>query len=283
MRVLVTGSSGNIGSAVAKHAAQHGDVIGLDVRPGEHTTHVGTVEDVPFLDKIVPEVDGIIHCAAFLTPHVGVQPNSRFEDVNVHGTENLLNLAIEHGLASFVLTSTTSVYGCSTRPKTEAVWATEELEPYPEDIYDTTKLRAEQLCRDAFARGLKTTALRMSRCFPIHGPEPDHLTAIYRLYRGVDHNDVAHAHWLALTAHLDDFEIFNVSGDSPFQPADCGELLADPWSVIHRYFPGCGARFDQLGWEKPKSIDRVYVIEKAKRMLGYAPQQNFAEIMRRHP
>ena len=175
MRVLVTGTSGYNGSAVAAYASQYAEVIGIDIRPGDRTTHVGTIEDAAFLKKVVPDVDCIIHCAALLTPHLGMKSESRFVDVNVHGTENLLNLAVQHNLDSFVFTSTTSVYGCSTRPKTEAIWVTEELEPNSEDIYDTTKLEAERLCQEAHKSGLKTTAIRMSRCFP----EPDHLLAFY--------------------------------------------------------------------------------------------------------
>ncbi len=276
MRILVTGSSGNIGSAVAEHISHHAEVIGLDVRPGEFTTQVGSIEDVVELEKIVPSVDGIIHCAAFLTPHVGSVPDQRFVDVNVHGTENLLNLAVKHGVGRFVFTSTTSVYGCSTRPKTEAVWVNEELEPNSEDIYDQTKLQAEALCANAAQSGLTVAVMRMSRCFP----EPDHLMAFYRLYRGVNRMDVAQAHWLGISADLTGFDVFNISSDSPFQPSDCSDLLSDPWPVVNRYFPESQAKFDQLGWEKPKSIDRVYVIDKAKKILGYSPKENFAEIMK---
>ncbi|MEM8860134.1 MAG: NAD(P)-dependent oxidoreductase [Chloroflexota bacterium] len=278
MRVLVTGSSGHIGSAVAAYVRQSADVVGLDVRPGAETTVVGSIEDRPLLQEIVPNVDGIIHCAAFLTPHVGVVPEDRFTDVNVHGTENLLNLAVQHGVERFVFTSTTSVYGCSTRPKTEAIWVTEELEPAAEDIYDQTKLAAEALCAEASKSGLQTAVMRMSRCFP----EPDHLMPFYRLYRGVARQDVAQAHWLGLQADFGDFEIFNISGDSPFQPTDCRELLNDPWAVIDRYFPDGRSQYEQLGWELPGRIDRVYVIEKAKRMLGFHPTESFSDLLDQH-
>ena len=205
---------------------------------------------------------------------MGNVPESRFVDVNVHGTENLLNLAIQHQINRFVFTSTTSVYGCSTREKTEAIWVTESLEPFPEDIYDQTKLKGEALCREAADQGLSSVVLRMSRCFP----EPDHLMLFYRLYRGVNRRDVAMAHWLAMTAELNQFEIFNISSNPPFKKEDCRALLADPWPVIEQAFPGSKAKYDALGWQRPASIDRVYVVEKAQSLLGYQPQENFAEL-----
>ena len=236
---------------------------------------MGSINDVDFLEPIVSSIDAIVHCAAFHAPHVGAVPDSKFREVNVSGTENLLNLALQYRLTRFVYTSTTSVYGGSTRPKTQAVWLTEDLAPHAEDIYDHTKLEAESLCADAARSGLITTVLRMSRCFP----EPDHLMLFYRLYRGVSRADVAEAHWLSLIQPLEPFEIFNISADPPFSKGDCADLLRDPWPVIDSYYPGSSDRFQSLGWSLPSTIDRVYVIEKAKAVLGYHPKENFKELM----
>lgn len=275
MRILVTGSAGHIGSAVVEKISQHADWVGIDIQPGPWTTAVGSINDVPFLEPIVSGVDAIIHCAAFHAPHVGAVPDSKFREVNVNGTENLLNLALKHDVKRFVYTSTTSVYGGSTRPKTKAVWLTEDVEPHAEDIYDHTKLAAEFLCADAARSGMTTAVLRMSRCFP----EPDHLMAFYRLYRGVSRVDVANAHWLSVSQSLQPFEIFNISADPPFSIADCPNLITDPWPVIDAYYAGSSDRFKQLGWPLPPSIDRVYVIDKAKEKLGYRPEENFEELL----
>ena len=187
MKVLVTGSSGAFGSKIAATVSKHGTCVGVDLVPGKFTTHLASITDKGIINKIVSGVETIIHTAAYLTPHIGMVSDDKIRDVNVYGTEVLLDLAIRHNLKRFVFTSTTSIYGCTTRSKIEAVWVTEDLTPNPEDIYDLTKLEAEQRCQQASEAGLNTLFLRMSRCFP----EPDHLQVFYRLYRGVSVQDVA--------------------------------------------------------------------------------------------
>jgi UDP-glucose 4-epimerase len=271
MKILIPGSSGRIGSKIAETVTQHASCTGVDVVPGRFTTHLGSITDQRFMDEIVQGIDAIIHAAAYLTPHVDVVSDDEFRRVNVHGTEVLLDLAVRYKVERFVYTSTTSVYGCTTRPKAGAIWVTEVLDTRPEDIYDNTKLEAERLCQEASGAGINTIILRMSRCFP----EPDHLMAFYRLYRGVSAIDVAEAHWLAASGNVPGAGTFIISADSPFQRTDTGMLLDDAWKIIDRIYPQAGKLFEQMKWEKPSSIDRVYVIEKAKRLLNYQPRDNF--------
>ena len=194
MKILITGTSGIIGSEVAKRFAKETEVIGIDLYPSKYTTHIGDINDSSFIDKIMIDVHSVVHCAALHAPHIGVADDSKFYKVNIKGTEILLNKALSYNVSCFIYTSTTSVYGCTTRNKTEAIWVTEELKPNPEDIYDTTKLAAEKLCEKASQSGLNSIVLRVSRCFP----EPDYLQVFYRLYRGVSVSDVAEAHFLSV-------------------------------------------------------------------------------------
>lgn len=271
MKIVITGSSGAIGSKIAEIVTQYGQCTGVDLVPGRFTTHIGSITDKNFMRGVIPGATAIIHSAAYLTPHVGVVSDDEFHRVNVYGTEVLLDLAIQYQVERFVYTSTTSVYGCSTRPKIEAVWVTEDLSPYPEDIYDITKLGAEHLCHEATKSGLTTVILRMSRCFP----EPDPLQIFYRLYRGVSRLDTAKAHWLAVSAPISGTYTFNISADSPFNQKDTRELLVAPWNVIDRIYPNVSKLYDRMKWEKPSSIDRVYDIGRAKRIINYQPQDNF--------
>jgi UDP-glucose 4-epimerase len=97
----------------------------------------------------------------------------------------------------------------------------------------------------------------------------------------VDAEDVAQAHELALDAAGEGFEVFNVSAPTPSRRGDCRRLLEDAASVILEHHPWAADEFARRSWMLPRSIDRVYVVEKAISGLGYRPQHDFAALFRR--
>ncbi len=274
-RILLTGSSGQVGAAIAQSLAHDHAVLGLDLIPGSHTTQIGNITDAALVDSLVSQVDAVIHTASLHAPHVKSRSRADFVATNVEGTQRLLDAAIKHGLSRFVYTSTTSLYGHAMVSAEQAVWVTEELPPVPRDIYDETKLAAEAYCREAARHGLPCLSLRISRCFP----EADELMATYRLYRGVDLRDVAAAHRLALLANLPRFEVFNISARTPFAPEDTTTLLHNAPAVIQRRCPELEWEFAKRGWRLPQSIDRVYVIDKAEKVLGFSPRYNYEAVL----
>jgi len=278
VRVLVTGSSGRIGGAIATRLSLRHHVTGVDLRPGPMTTAIADVSDTRQLATLCAGADAVVHTAALHVPDLAARCEQDFREVNVRATRRLLQACGEAGVARFVYTSTTSLYGDALLPLAgAAVWVTEELAPRPRDVYDETKLAAEAACADAARNGLPCVSLRMSRCFD----EEARLIAIYRLYRGVDADDVAQAHELALASEREDFEIYNVSAPSPFVVADCRRLLEDAASVLLERHPWAEAEFARRAWLLPRSIDRVYVVDKAITGLGYRPLHDFASLFRR--
>jgi len=268
-KILLTGSSGRVGQAIAEALCDRYEIAGLDLAPGRFTTHPGSVTNPDLVARALQGATAVIHTASLHAPHVGVESEARFRAVNVEGTRLLLEAMGDARVGQLVYTSSTSVYGHALEPDDEAVWVTEDLEPRPRDIYDETKLAAEALCREAAEQGLLScTSLRISRCFP----EPDHLVATYRLYRGVDLRDVGQAHRLALEQAGHGYEGYNISARSPFQREDCEELWRDAPAALRRRVPWLEAAFRARDWPVPTRIDRVYAIDKARRELGYAPR-----------
>jgi UDP-glucose 4-epimerase len=277
VKVLVTGSSGRIGGAVAARLALRHRVTGIDRRPGALTSEIVDVRDTPRLAPLLAGVDAVVHTASLHVPDLAAHDSAEFHAVNVEATRRLLDAAGEAGVGRFVYTSTTSLYGDAMLPEAgEAVWVTETLAPRPRDVYDETKLAAEACIAEAARAGMACVSLRMSRCFA----EEPRLVAVYRLYRGVDADDVAQAHELAL-AGRSGFEVFNVSAPTPFERADCRRLFEDAASVILERHPWAAAEFEDRGWLLPRSIDRVYVVDKAIAGLGYRPVHDFAALFRR--
>src|SRR5690606_27630432 len=100
-------------------------------------------------------------------------------------------------------------------------------------------------------------------------------------HRRVDIEDVVSAHLRALErAPALGFARYIISATTPFRPADLALLRSDAAAVVQRHFPECAAEYARRGWSLPRSIDRVYVNERARRELGWQPRHDFARALR---
>ena len=274
--LLITGSSGHSGHAIATLLSDKFEITGIDFRPGKFTTVVASLVKWEQVKKAMQGVDAIIHTAFLHAPHVATHSREAFVDNNIKGTLYLLEAALLYGVRKFIYTSTTSVYGQSMVDPEKAVWETKELLPQPRDIYDITKLMAEALCKDFFDKEkLQSVGLRTSRFWD--EPLPDKL--FYRMYRGVDIRDLAIAHQLALATDFDSFQLFNISAQTIFEQADVDILKNDLASLLQRKFPRIVDFYAEKDWALPPSIERVYSIEKARRILSFHPHYNISEML----
>lgn len=278
MKVLVTGSSGQLGKVTVAHLRAHGQqVTGIDIVPSATTDELIDLRDPAGVEKVSIGFDAVIHTAAIHGKHYELNyPREAFIHTNILGTLNLLNACVKNGISKLLHTSTTSIYGNAMVDADQAVWVDENLAERPRDIYDITKQTTEQLCRDFFYKeGLQTSVYRVGRFLP----EDDNLKINHRLYRGLDERDGAEALRLAMDVKFNNFEIFNISSGSPFKQADLVKLKHDPKPVILNYFPQTEQIYRAKDWQFPESIDRVYVCDKAKRLLNYQPNYTFEYLL----
>ena len=118
---------------------------------------------------------------------------------------------------------------------------------------------------------MQTSAYRVARFLP----EEDNLKINHRLYRGLDERDGAEALNLALEHTFSQFETFNIASTSTFSKDDLVKLKDNPIEVILKLYPTAADTYKLKGWSFPKSIDRIYIIDKARSMLGFNPRYTF--------
>jgi UDP-glucose 4-epimerase len=293
MKILITGSAGHLGEALMRTlAGSDHQAVGLDIKPSPFTQRIGSIVDREFVKACMRDVDAVIHAATLHKPHVATHRRQDFVDTNITGTLNLLEEAASAGVRSFVYTSTTSAFGRALRPPegAPAAWITEGVMPVPKNIYGVTKLAAENLC-ELFQHkiGLPSLVLRTSRFFPEEDDDRNarqsfddgNLKVNELLYRRADIEDMVSAHLLAVEkAAAIGFGRYIISATTPFTREDLHELRSDAAGVVRRYVPEFEAEYARRGWTMPKTIDRVYVNERARTELGWCPRYDFRSAIR---
>ncbi len=293
-RILVTGSAGHLGEALVRELRAAGtDVVGLDILDSATTTIAGSITDRDLVRRCMNGVSGVLHTATLHKPHVGSHDRQAFVDTNITGTLTLLEEAVAAGVESFVFSSTTSAFGraLTPGPGEPAAWVTEDVAPLPRNVYGATKVAAEDLCelvhRD---HGLPVVVLRVARFFP-EGDDRDKVRLHYAdgnakanelLYRRLDIADAADAHRAALSrAPQLGFGRYIVSATTPFRPEDLAELRRDAPAVVSRLFPDFTDVYARAGWSMFPDLDRVYVNERARTDLAWAPRYDFRHVLDR--
>ena len=166
--VLVTGSTGFIGSRLAHRLGREGRRVRCLARPESDTSVLagagaelvrGTLQDVSSLRRAAAGCELVVHCAALVSDWATVEEIRR---ANVAGTRGLLDAAGAAGVRRVVHISTTDVYG-----HRAGVAVSEDHPPGPfANWYAQTKLEAERLVTDAPA-DLQTVVLRPAT---VYGP-----------------------------------------------------------------------------------------------------------------
>jgi nucleoside-diphosphate-sugar epimerase len=269
------------------------EAIGLDIKQSPATHLVGSIAERGFVREGIQNVNAVVHAATLHKPHVATHTRQEFVDTNITGTLNLLEESVAAGVECFIFTSTTSTFGraLTPAPGAPAAWITEDVVPIPKNIYGVTKLAAENLCELVHRQtGMPCIILRTSRFFP----EVDDDRSVRRtyddtnlkvnefLYRRADVEDIVSAHLAAMEkAAPIGFGRYIITATSPFTPADLAELRNDAPAVVRRHVPEYEEEYRRRGWSMLPSVDRVYVNERARKMLGWQPRYDFGTVLQR--
>jgi len=280
MKVLVTGAGGTLGKALAPMLADAGhEPVLQDVRELQ-TPYEFIQGDVRNPEDVLVAARGvemIVHTAAIHGIHLRSHSPRDFYDLNLTGTFNVWEAAVEADVRGVVFSSTMGVYGESRRPASEdAVVALHEHLPLlPGDIYGWTKMAGEELGK-LYERtyGIPSIALR----YGMFVPEPFFRYGIRLLYGGVDTHDVAcsvMASMEALTSGRIIRDAFNVESVVPFTEEDGSQLRNDPLPVLDKYYPDASDLLRERGVERLTPIREYYPMRHAEEVLGFQPSCTF--------
>ena len=193
MAVLITGGHGHIGSYAARFLVGEGeDVVLLDTNPvvpdclrdiQDKLTFVrGSVMDFPHLTdtfrRYRDRIDGIIHTVGIMGELVLENPYGNVQ-LNIGGTQNILEIARQFEIPKVVYTSTGAVYGAASGHAVESTYPVS-----PSDLYGATKASCEFLGQQYAATfGFD---FRISRVYFCYGPgkRPSRFIRLYRLAFG---------------------------------------------------------------------------------------------------
>jgi len=177
MKMLITGGAGFIGSHLCdKYVKEGHTVVCLDNFMSGNLTNVrhlldfrnfklikGDVRDIDFLEKVMRDVEVVFHLAAQI--HVDrsyIEPRLTYE-VNVIGTQNILEIARLHDAKKVIYASTSEVYGSSQYHPMDENHPLNA--PHP---YGASKIAADRMCH-AYVQsyGMDISILRL---FNVFGP-----------------------------------------------------------------------------------------------------------------
>jgi UDP-glucuronate 4-epimerase len=136
----------------------------------------GDLRDINFLTKVFSsyKIDLVVHLAAMAGVRPSILNPLLYNEVNICGTLNLLDLCNEFGIDKFIFASSSSVYGNNKKlPFTEA-----DSVDFPISPYAATKKSGELLCHVySHLYGINIACLRF---FTVYGPRQRPDLAIYK-------------------------------------------------------------------------------------------------------
>ncbi len=297
MHVLIVGAAGSLGRQLATELHTNGhEVVCFDLKRVDGSPHRWVTGDL-LAPHMVTEAahgcDALIHIPAWHGIHLRYKSPRDFWELNVDGAFNAFQAARTVGARKVLYCSAMGVYGGIPRPPDRALRITDDSPVMPaKDIYAYTKVMGEQLC-ELYHRvyGLDVIAFRLGMFVPV-----DFVHYGMRLvHGGVDERDLAQAFRLALENDMLHTGTFNLFSPTPFEEPDETVLVADPLSVLLRYYPDADvlatfAAGKQLhpnwytvtddGRIMPNPIRTYWKSGRARDVLNWKPQYDFGHFLR---
>lgn len=307
IKVLITGGSGFIGSALIKRflGKQYNLTILLRKKDAFKNENVNIIRgDLKNKDDVLLAVKGqdLIYNAGAVLPHHNL-PKKEYWLTNFGGVRNITEASLKFNVKRLIHVSTVGVYG-----STELGIANESSLANPQDVYAKSKFEAEKHIFSLRKKGLKFVIIKPTIGYGPGDMRPGFIDLLRLVKVKLFAPMVGDGENFFHTVYVDNlidalvlcaikkealYEDFIIGDDPCFKMKDIMKamykvrgkdmpFLNMPKSLA--YLLGFGGDFaEKLGLKSSLTTQRVkfltqnkrFSINKAKKMLGYKPRVNF--------
>lgn len=279
--ILITGGEGFIGGALKKRLEKDNKIISFDKQLGHDLLDKGQ------LTSMMKGVNVVFHLAAVAGANVALKFPKETMEVNLIGTYNALNAAIENNVEQFIFSSTSEVYGSNVFLASEDQGMMQGRVDEVRWMYGISKLACENLIYSYYLKHkLKVVILRY---FNVYGEGQDTTNAGHAGAMGLFirnallgkpikvHGDGTQIHtWCHIADVVDGTllatespkgvgQIFNIGN-----PATGITVVGLANEVVNTLGVKSGIEFVPFG--RPDIFLRVPSIAKAQNLLGFTPK-----------
>lgn len=315
MKILVTGSTGFIGSYFIPMLLHQGHTVKLLVRNEEKARklfgntcdyHIGDITDRSSLKGCCDGIDIVFHLVAKSGNDLPTKENFEiFRKINVEGTENII--AECTNVKKFIYVSSAAMGLVKENP------ISEKSKCNPELPYQVSKYEAENLIRKKCKDNFPGIIVRPSKVYGVNETNYTYLTLAKLVKKGF-FLKIGNGHNYTSNIYVHDFarflvclvdngrigETYIVSSDKSIDFIESGKIIADelgiqlrvvkisPYimlmasSILERIFTILGRKPVVTRRNIQMTLqDRVYDVSKVKREVGFTPEVSMEEGIRK--
>ena len=305
-RAIVTGGAGFIGSTLVEKllsdqwhvtiidnydpfydkSIKHKNIESFINSPNVDFLEVDIRDFESLKENLTGEYDVFVHLAAKAGVRPSIESPRLYQEVNVMGTQNLLEISKLRNIKQFVFASSSSVYGVNPN----VPWSEDDFVLKPISPYASTKISGE-LLGHVYSElyGIRFIALRL---FTVYGPRQRPDLAIHKFARKILENepipvfgdgstrrdytfveDIVSGIVAAMHYDKTNYEIINLGNHRTVTLTEMIETIEDVF--------GKKAIINRLPMQ-PGDVPKTYAnIAKAQKLLGYEPSLSFEEGIQR--
>lgn len=286
MKVLVTGTSGRVGSVTAREFIEHGYTVRVfdkqpppdDIRQRAEVVYADITDRFALL-RAAEGCDAIAHLAAI--SHPGNLDDVIFQ-TNVTGTQFVLAAAEAHGIKRVALASSCCAFGIffARHHFDPQYLPLDEAHPaQPQDLYGLSKLINEQTAATYTRRtGMVTVCLRLTTVVNFDNQRTEWAKWQHRrlensnqwragdFWTYIEVRDCARAFRLAVERPIEGSHVLIVAARDSYTPYDIRDL-------VRQHYPSVAQSVDSFG---PR--DSLYNPQAAEKLLGFVAAHSWRDV-----